>query len=262
MGKARKSKEVPYTMVPGQISIFDIDVTKFNKKVTEVEVKTTKLSSNATETKIDKDKRPLKLTAQQEKFLSDNKILENENLSRIIIYACGHIGIELKESLGVKTSIYDRECKLVTEFDKEINVIALDKIYYSSIKYELTDMQLKKLEELKSKIKSYKVIQRFGDRNLTIVHPNGVTSINTKGWVLDYISITDVKHKKEEVLEEDHKEAQEKSEYRIGDKIIVDMIDKCVEAEIFNIYNNGESLSIIYDGKHTATHISRIKKIA
>lgn len=264
MGRVKKGKELPNTIIPGQISIFDIDVTEINKlehiiSATPIGVN---LSNQTIDNKIDNDKKSLKLSMHQEEFLSKNMILKNENLNRVIIYACGHMGIEISETYGTKTKTYDVAAQLTTEFDREINITALDTVYYSADKYLITDIQEQRLKEFKSNHRKCKVIHRNGDRNLIVIHENGVSSINQKGWVLDYVTIKDIEYKKEEVLEDDHEEEPKKVEYRIGDKIIVNMLTREVKGEVAHIYNNGESICFIYDNKYTATHISRIKKVA
>ena len=236
----------------GQLSIFDINITKYDEKITEIP----KLSPKPIMNKIDKDERPLKLTAQQEKFLSDNKILENENLSRIIIYACGHIGIEYEGPEGIETIVYNKGAEEILRRPKEIAIIAIDKVYYSKKDYEINDIQKTRLEKIREDFNIKHIISRKGDKNLIVIHENGVIGVNPMGWTMNYENINNIEYTEDEILKE-YKE-NKKLELRKGDKVIVDMLTKEVNAEVWSIYNNGETINIIYDNKHTATHISRI----
>ena len=247
----------------GQLSIFDINiievvekVTKTNEKITEKPINITELSSVESENENDKDKRPLKLTFKQDEFLKENQILENENLSRVIIYACGHIGIEYEALEGIETIVYSKGAEEILRRPKEIPIIAIDKIYYSKKDYEINDIQKTRLEKIREDFNIKHIISRKGDKNLIVIHDNGIIGVNPIGWTMNYENINNIEYTEDEILNEHGQD--EKLELHKGDKVIVKMLTREVNAEVAHIYNNGESICFIYDNKYTATHISRI----
>ncbi len=272
-----KNKE----LIPkGQLSIFDIEITEKLEKVTKVEEKitekavcVTKIINKITPEEIEKTAKSLKLTEEQQKFLDKNKIMENENLSRIILYSKGSIMVEIKE-LDIFTAHYiNSEGKEGFAYKNKATVLPWDKIIYYSPEFKsisLTEVQENKLQRLLDERKDIKrVIHRKGDENILVELTDGIISITPIGWKLPFESINHIECSEdevylipEEVVEEINSENAQKIA-KIGDYVQVDNGKEMIEGKLFSEYNSGHTFSIIFNNgnKHTAIPRVAILKI-
>lgn len=257
----------------GQVSLWDIEITqkpkeiiKIVEKVTENEDFITISLKEITTIENEKTDRPLKLTGKQQEFLDKNKIYENENLSRVIIYCSGGLGIELLEEAEFKTIYVNAEG--VEEFtkNKKLPVLPMDKINYYKNELKANEIQEKKLLSLKGKFSGLKEIRRKGDENIIAELPGKVISINSIGWVLEFQGVKAVYSEDEVVQTEiiDIKDIQ--SRVKVGDVIEVAYPDKSFNAKVTHMYGGyNESLCISYEveGIKKSTAIPRlfVKKI-
>ncbi|KEH89131.1 hypothetical protein Z965_03845 [Clostridium novyi A str. BKT29909] len=170
----------------GQISIFDIQVTKAAKKITE---KPREFINKVTPVKIEKNVNPLKLTELQQKFLNEHSVMKNENLSRLIKYYSGGLGIELIAPGGFKTIYVNKQGIEEFKFDKRINVLPMDQVLYYKHELKINDLQENMLKTIKDKYKDLKEIRRKGDENIIVEVHGKVISINSKGWILEFNNV-------------------------------------------------------------------------
>ncbi|KEH93237.1 hypothetical protein [Clostridium botulinum] len=186
----------------GQISIFDIQVTKAAKKTTE---KPREFINKVTPVKIEKNVNPLKLTELQQKFLDKNSVMKNENLSRLIKYCSGGLGIELIAPGGFKTIYVNKQGIEEFEFYKRINVLPMDQVLYYKHELKINELQEDRLKTIKEKYEDIKEIRRKGDENIIVEAHGKVISINSKGWILEFNNVQAI-YSPKEVIQEQNKE--------------------------------------------------------
>lgn len=205
----------------GQISIFDIQVTKAAKKITE---KPREFINKVTPVKIEKNVNPLKLTELQQKFLNEHSVMKNENLSRLIKYYSGGLGIELIAPGGFKTIYVNKQGIEEFKFDKRINVLPMDQVLYYKHELKINDLQENRLKTIKDKYKDLKEIRRKGDENIIVEVPRKVISINSLGWILEFDDVQAI-YSENEVIYEKNKELkifdieQMQNGVKVGDRV-------------------------------------------
>lgn len=231
-------------IAPGQISIWDIEI--INKNLQKKDEKTVK---------------PLELTDLQQRFIKEKVSMKNENLSRVIKYCGGGLGIELQEETNIRTIYVNEEGKEEFTRENRMPVLPMDKILHSKIADSpLNSLQEEKLKELKGKHPMAKVIRRKGDENVILELENKVISVNRKGWVLEFNNVQAVYGTDEVAREEiDLKDMQWSA--KAGDIIETTYGKEVIAAEVYRIYNSGYTLSIVWDEKHTAIPRCAIRKI-
>lgn len=263
------SRKFKSESIDGQLSLWDIGITKSevnipktDDKITEIKEKVTKVFNNAqivqNENPIDK----LKITPEQQEFLNKNKIMENENLSRLIKQCCGYLAIEISYEDSYVTSYINTMG--IKEFDspKKVQVLPMDKIlYYKSLDFKVNNTQEEKL--LKIKDKALKVIRRKGDENIIIITEKNVISINSIGWVLEWNGIEVIydedEVEKNEILQEDQLIEED---LKVGDSVEATYGGEVIRGVISRIYGPGNvTINIIFDGKHSAFFRENVKKI-
>jgi hypothetical protein len=112
----RKQDKDKLELIDGQLSIFDLKITEKPKKVTETEVSVTKSNDFITENKESFTNTEVGITEQQQKVI--DKFKATQIVNRIIIYAKGSIGIEVKEN-GFTTHYINREGKEEFNFNNK-----------------------------------------------------------------------------------------------------------------------------------------------
>lgn len=130
------------------------------------------------------------------------RLKDEYTLSRVLLYCCGTIGIEVNECNSVVTYYVFKNGEKFTRVGRA-GVLPMDKIiYYSGFEIKNTDIQLKRLHDVmnfnKDKIK--RIIQREGDLNILVEGIDEVLSILPNGWVLNFESITSVDCKAGEIF--------------------------------------------------------------
>ncbi|KGN00328.1 hypothetical protein IRP63_05305 [Clostridium botulinum] len=205
----------------GQISIFDIQATKATKKIPE---KPRQIINKVTPVKIEKNVNPLELTELQQKFLDKNSVIKNENLSRLIKYCSGGLGIELIAPGGFKTIYVNKQGVEEFELDKRINVLPMDQVLYYKKGLKINDLQENRLKIIKEKYKRLKEIRRKGDENIIVEAHGKVISINHIGWILEFNNVQAI-YSQNEVIQEQNEESeifdikQMQKSVRVGDKV-------------------------------------------
>lgn len=278
MKKQDKNKS---ELIDGQISIFDLKitekpkkVTKEEEKVTEIEVFVTESLSKITHEENEKSINSLAPTENQQRFLDKNNIIENENLSRVIKYCGGGLGIELVYENSYKTIYINTDGKEEFTIEKKSPVLPMDKIlYYKASDIPLNSIQEEKLKNLLERMPFKRVVHRKGDENILVELEDGIVSITPIGWELPFESINNIecsedeiylvsKEVPEETVEKDSVEVQER--VKVGDYVQAMHGKELIEGEIISEYGLGnEVLNIIFaDGtKHTAIGRRAVKKI-
>lgn len=233
-------------IIEGQISFWDIKITKPKEKITEKPISFTKTKE--------------KVTENTDSFTLLEKYKTIENLSRIIKYCGGGYGIELQEGMEFKTIYLNKEGKEEFQFNKKSPVLPMDKILICNGQVSSNKLQEERLQSVKSKYPMAKIIKRKGDENIILALENKVISVNRKGWVLEFSNVQAVYSLDEVVREEiDLKDMQWSA--KAGDIIETTYGKEVIAAEVYRIYNSGYTLSIIWDKKHTAIPRCAIRKI-
>lgn len=268
--------------IDGQLSIFDIQITEKPKKVTqkaemaiensvlvtEKPVLATKIITKVTPEGNEKTEKPLELTEKQKDFLNKNKVMENGNLSRIIIHAKGSITVEIKESDTFTSQYINPEGKEEFSYSNRSTVLPWDKIFYSAIKeVPLTEIQETKVQKLINEHKDIRrIVKRKGDENIILELEEGILSINSIGWELPFESVDHVECSEDEVyLIPDKEEVPENKDAvaKVGDYVQVDNGKEIIEGTLFSQYNSGHTFNIVFANstKHTAIPRVAILKV-
>lgn len=255
----------------GQVSLWDIEITQKPKEITKTEEKVTQNKDlltislkEITSMENEKTERPLELTVKQQEFLQKNKVYENENLSRVISYFSGGLGIELQEENEFKTIYVNAEGKEEFTKNKKLPVLPMDRIIYYKNELKANEIQEKKLLSLKQENNDLKVIRRKGDENIIAELTSKVISINSIGWVLEFQEVKAIYSEDEVVQAEtiDIKEIQ--SKVKVGDIIESTYSGKVILGRVIRVYGPcNETLNIIFDNEKSHTAIPRlmVKKI-
>lgn len=239
-------------LTPVQLTIWDIKVVEKPKTIIN---KVTPMGN-------EKSINLLESTELQQKFLDKNRIMENENLYRLIKYCGGGLGIELATPGGYKTIYVNKEGHEEFTKDKKLPVLPMDKILYcKTVDIPLNSLQENKLEDLRRKYPLAKIVKRKGDENVILLLEDKVISINAKGWVLEFNNVQ-AAYGDDEVIKEERQALQDvQKSIKIGDIVETVYGKKIISAEVYSIYNCGSTLNIIWDKKHTAIPMCAVKKI-
>ncbi|WP_234121166.1 hypothetical protein [Clostridium hydrogenum] len=257
--------------MPGtQLSLFDMNFTVSKEKVTENKALDTKVLSLDTEKltldtkidqsytnilkeksepKIEKATRAVELTTQQQKFLDENKIMENENLSRLILKYSGGLEVELKRMNKVETFYINTVGGKEFTWDKKTQVLPWDKISYYKNDFEINTIQKQKLREVKEEYKGKikQIIHRHGDENILVEVEGKLLDIISNGWVLEFTETTHVDCAKDEVLEDFQEKQDVGKMVKVGDLVQATIGKSLVEGTIVSEYGLGsESLNISF----------------
>ncbi|ABK61935.1 hypothetical protein [Clostridium novyi] len=194
----------------GQISIFDIQVTKAAKKITEKPKNVMETHEKVTES-ID-----LSTVLEKYKYM--------DNLSRIIKYCGGSYGIELIAPGGFKTIYVNKQGIEEFKFDKRINVLPMDQVLYYKHELKINELQEDRLKTIKEKYRDLREIRRKGDENIIVELEDKVISINPLGWILEFNNVRAI-YSQNEVIQEQNKESeaidikQMQKSVKVGDRV-------------------------------------------
>lgn len=193
MTRNKSSKEAD-VVAAGQLSIWDSEIIKKPNVVKKIIIEILPEEN-------EKFINPFELTDMQHEFLKNKAVMENDNLSRIIKYCSGWLGIEFKYDNEYHTLYINKVGNEEFESNKKSAVLPMDVILYYKEEFKINEIQddnLKGiLEDGKSKIK--RVIHRKGDENILIELEDKVVSLKPNGWKLDF-NIYQVECKDYEVL--------------------------------------------------------------
>lgn len=239
-------------LTPGQLSLWDMEITESNKKVTENPESFTKTVEQVT------------------KILDSSTVLEKykskEDLSRIIQYYGGGYGIEILDQDAYKTIYLNKEGKEEFSFNKKIPVLPMDKILYYKQDLQPNSFQAERLQGLRTKYPMAKIIKRRGHEDIILELQDKVISI-TPEWVLEYQNVKAI-YSEDEVIQEDAAEDLETIQRRVkpGDFVQAEYGKGLIEGTIVHEYGLGnEILNIVFGNKHTAIgrmHVVKILKSA
>jgi hypothetical protein len=242
--------------IEGQLTLWDIEITKKPTPVTKTEEKFTKREVLVT-------KKANLFTENQEKVIEKYK--ENPGLHRIIQHCGGGIGIELLLGTEYKTIYVNREGKEEFEYNKKSSVLPMDKIIFYKKLLTTNAIQEEKLKILKETLKIKEVIRRKGDENILVVVEGKVISIIPKGWVLEFHDIQALYDEDEVEREDPSQDIEEiRRKIKVGDIVQAWYGKRIITGEICRVYGPGNvTLNIIFDNgtKHTAICRSCVRSL-
>lgn len=191
-----------------------------------------------------------KLEIKEDKF-KEIINLYKDSCKRIVKRVSGTLLVGLEDKTMYFTS------QGINEFDlsPDVGLMPADEIILANEDKELNDLQLKKLNGIK--VTEY--IKRKGDSNIIIPGEKTIV-INPKGWVIDYEQKPNFKEDEVVILENSMKLSNE--ELKIGDTVEFEYEKKKEVGKISSIYNNGETINVAWNHKHTAFYYKCVKKIA
>ncbi|OOM60629.1 hypothetical protein CLBEIC_56570 [Clostridium beijerinckii] len=143
------------------------------------------------------------------------------------------------------------------EFDlgTDVGLIPADEILIVNQDKTLNEMQLKKLEEMNPD----RYIKRKGDANI-IVPGKKTTVITPRGWIIEWEQ-KPVYKEDEIILRKSEIKGQDRN-LNVGDAVEFIYNKENHKGKIVSIYNNGETVNVVWNGKHTAFYYKCVKKIA
>lgn len=176
-------------LTPGQLSLWDIEITQ--KSISVI-----KMEENFTKIEVLDIKKANSVTKEQEKIIKEYK--GNTRLQRIIQYCGGGVGIELLDKEAYKTIYVNKEGKEEFSFNKKIPVMPMDKILYYKQDLRPNGLQEERLQSLKAKYPMAKVIKRRGNQDIILELQDKVICI-TLEWVLELDNV-EVIYSEDEVI--------------------------------------------------------------
>ncbi|MEG2936766.1 MAG: hypothetical protein RR844_09815 [Clostridium sp.] len=251
---ARRKSKGPEVIkqIEGQIAVWDLDLTEKEEKkiveevIEEIAIKNENLKSN------------LNMTEQQLKFLEKYKIMESKDLSRVTLSCGGGVLIEMINKDSYQTMYLNRDGINECVFNKRIALVPMDKIIYYKNEVKPNEIQEEKLLSIQDQVT--RVIKRKGDENIIAIAAGKVISINKQGWALEYKGVQAI-YADEEVRVKTATAEITNEEFKIGESVDVEFDNQIYKGVITRIYNGGDTINCIFDNKHTAFHISKVKKI-
>lgn len=193
-----------------------------------------------------------------DKFDSIIKLYSN-SCSRIVKTLSGALLVELND----KTLYFNSD--EVNEFNlpKDVGIMPGEEMLIVNIDKEINEIQRQKLKDLNPK----QYIKRKGDANLIIPGEKTIV-INPNGWILEYIQKPKFKeneifetenHFINKVIEENIRESD--IDYKVGNKVYIEYQGIKSIGKIVRIYNNGETLNVVLDGKQTAFYYKNVELV-
>lgn len=271
---ARRSPKQSKTtkQIEGQVSLWDIEITKIDvlnaksdkvltktkEDVTEIFNSITNLSNEDLNCKNENLQSNLEITDKQQKFLEKYKIMTSEDLSRVILTCGGGVLIEMINKDLYQTMYLNRDGINECIFNKRIALVPMDKIIYYKDDMKPNELQEEKLLAIQDKVT--KVIKRKGDENIIAIAAGKAISINTQGWVLEYKGVQAI-YDESEVRVETAAAEIANEDFKVGESVEVEFNKKIYKGVITRIYNGGDTINCIFDNKHTAFHRSKVRKV-
>lgn len=234
----------------GQLSIFDMQITKKPKNITKSAEKITESIVKIRD-----------ISQEQQKII--DFYFNNSDLNRVIKYCCGWIGVELFKYNSYITIYFNKKGIEELQLNKKSSVIPMDSIlYYRIKKFEVTSIQKERLRGLLNNENFKRVIKRNGDENVLVEINGKVISILPHGWVLEFESISSVDCCEDELyILPKKKDSGNLSELvRVGDFVKAYYGKAVIEGFIVREYGLGNSiLNINFEsqGRKCQTAIGR-----
>lgn len=265
---AKKDKQAIAEILPGQLSLWDIEIEEKPKEIIKNNESFTESKDFITENQVSCTNYKFEITDDQRKVI--DKFKQQKDVRRIIVYSKGSIGIEIKEEDGFVTNYITRDGKEEFSFNKKLPVLPWDKIIYHSLNYEkvpLTKVQTDKLQKLLCEQRNLikRVVHRRGDESIFVEFSGKIVEILPNGWQLEFESVNHIeceedeiylvpaKEKKSEVVEEVGKLV------KVGDCVQALHGKETIEGTIVNEYGLGNDvLNIVFDNGRRHTAIGRM----
>lgn len=177
--------------------------------------------------------------------------LYKESCNRIIKTVSGALLVELED----KTKYFNGQGMHEFDLGTDIGLIPADEILIVNQDKPLNEIQLKKLEEMNPS----RYIKRKGDANI-IIPGDKTTVITPRGWIIEW----DQKplYKEDEVVLRTIEIKVPDQNLNAGDIVEFEYSKETYKGEIVSIYNNGETINVVWNGKHTAFYYKCVRKIA
>lgn len=255
---ARRKSKCPEVIkqIDGQMSVWDLDLNEKDEEQLVKEVLEQQFSLEKKVIENENLQNSLDMTDKQQKFLEKYKIMESENLSRIVLVCGGGVLIEQIDRDKYQTLYLNREGVAECSFNKRISLVPMDKIIYYKDDMKPNELQEEKLLVIQDKVT--KVLKRKGDENIIAIAAGKVISINKQGWVLEYKGVQAV-YDESEVIE--IKTEQIVEAFKEGETVEVEFNGQTYQGKITRIYNQGDTINCIFNNKHTAFHKSKVRKV-
>ena len=231
--------------IQGQVSLWDLEITKTEEKRTKEPVWRTKT--------IVLDTKTYKTITPEQQAITD-KYKAREDLSRIIHTRSKYLVIELINNKEYESIYYNEKGLEEFRHSKKALVLINDKILKFNGEFKANELQEKRLYNLKDKYPECIEIRRKGDENIILILKDKIVSINSLGWELEFFEYKAI-YEDDEVVQE--KELS-KDDLEVGNVVEVRRGDEILKATIFTKYNNGNTYNIVWDGKHTAVSAKAI----
>lgn len=176
--------------------------------------------------------------------------LYKESCNRIIKTVSGALLVELED----KTKYFNGQGLHEFDLGIDIGLIPADEILIVNQDKPLNEIQLKKLEEMNPS----RYIKRKGDANI-IIPGDKTTVITPRGWVIEWEQKP--VYKEDEVISRTIEIKVLDQNLKVGDIVEFEYAKETYKGEIVSIYNNGETINVVWNEKHTAFYYKCVRKI-
>ncbi|MDS1005317.1 hypothetical protein P9J83_17770 [Clostridium sporogenes] len=233
-------KQIENVIINGQVSIWEIDKT----------------------IKKDNDKPVIKLENKEIKIdnIDQTKIIAKyktyENLNRIIGYAGGALGIEIKYKDRFETIYVNKKGEEEFVIKKKSSVLPWDKIIYFREDLKINNIQKEKIKKIKGQ-----ALKRPGDENIIFNQGNKVISVIENGWVLEYDNIKIAELEKYKKINVNNINQNLRKTLKLGDIVETEYKDEIIQGKVVHIYNNGYTCNIIEGNRYIPIPICGIKQV-
>lgn len=199
-----------------------------------------------------KENNVIEVQKKKEDNFSEIINLYKESCLRIVKIVSGALLVEFKD----KTMYFNKECKNEFNLNTDVGIMPGDEVIIANDEKTVNEIQLLKLKE----INPAKYIKRKGDVNIIIPTDDKTIVITKKGWVIEYKQKPKFKEDEVVILENSKKISSE--ELKAGDYVRFIYANKECTGIAKSIYNNGETVNVSWDNKHTAFYYKCVNKIS
>lgn len=199
---------------------------------------------------------------KEEKIIDKPKI-ETDNFSEIIEHykhSCSRIVKRIHGALLVgfedKIMCFNNSGKHEFDLVPNVGLMPGDEILIVNKDIELNDIQLSKLAIMDPA----QYIKRKGDANIIIPMPDKTVVVNPRGWVIEWEQKPI--YKEDEVISRIKEIITQDEMLNVGDTVKFIYGKENHTGKIASIYNNGETVNVTWEDKHTAFYYRCVRKIA